>query len=66
MPKAVEMLKKALSVGRNGWMPNPVTLEACLDYLKGQGDSKGMEEIIGLLKQLGSFDQDIYKKLLRT
>ncbi|KAF3444145.1 hypothetical protein FNV43_RR13835 [Rhamnella rubrinervis] len=64
MPKAVEMLKKALSVGRKGWMPNRVTLEACLDYLKGQGDSKGMEEIIGLLKELGSFDEDIYEKLL--
>lgn len=66
MPKAVEMLKKALSVGRKGWVPNPNILEACLDYLKGQGESKEMEEIIGLLKDSGSFDQDIYKKLRTT
>lgn len=66
MPKAVEMLKKGLSVGRKGWKPNPATLEACMDYLKGRGDSAEMEEIIGLLKEVGSFDSDTNQKLLRT
>lgn len=66
MPKAVEMLKKALSVGRKGWKPNPATLEACLDYLKERGDSTEMEEIIDLLKEIGSLDSDTNQKFLRT
>ncbi|KAL6286578.1 hypothetical protein ACE6H2_010968 [Prunus campanulata] len=52
MPKAIETLKKALSVDRRGWVPYSSTLTACLDYLEGQGDVEGIEEIISLLKNL--------------
>ncbi|GMN28017.1 hypothetical protein TIFTF001_001885 [Ficus carica] len=64
MPKAVEMLKKGLSICRKGWTPNPVTLAACLDYLKEQGDVAGMEEIVGLLRNLDVLSMYTYQKLL--
>lgn len=66
MPKAVEMLKKAISVGRQGWWPQPITLDACLDYLERQGDVSEMEDMIGLLKKLGPLNRDIYHRWLRT
>ena len=52
MPKAVEMLKKAISAGRKGWKPNPIILEACMEYLEGQGESEEIEEIVKLCKEL--------------
>ncbi|KAL5581794.1 hypothetical protein UlMin_014236 [Ulmus minor] len=66
IPKAVEMLKKALSIGRKGWMPNLSTLTSCLDYLKEQGDTTGMNEIINSLENLGVFSRDTSLRLLRT
>ncbi|CAB4303861.1 unnamed protein product [Prunus armeniaca] len=66
MPKAIETLKKALSVDRRGWVPDSSTLTACLDYLEGQGDFEGIEEIISLLKNLGPLSRDLYHRLLRA
>lgn len=66
MDKAVQMFKKALSVGRHGWTPSSIILDACLEYLEGQGDAAGMEEMIVLLKISGSVSQNIYHRLLRT
>ncbi|XP_062107337.1 pentatricopeptide repeat-containing protein At2g20710, mitochondrial-like [Humulus lupulus] len=66
MPRAVEMLKKSLMIGRKGWMSNPVTLAACLDYLKDQGDVTGMEEIINLLRNSDVFSKDTFDRLLST
>lgn len=66
MPKAVEMLKKALMVGRQDWKPNPIILSACLDYLEGQGDVEGMEEFLRILKNLVPLSRDMYDRLLRT
>ncbi|KAI8008445.1 Pentatricopeptide repeat-containing protein [Camellia lanceoleosa] len=67
MDKAVEMLKKALLVGRmRGWRPNSNTLDAFLEYLEGQGDVEVMEEIIMLLKDSGALTKDSYNRLLRT
>ncbi|CAL8136383.1 unnamed protein product [Prunus armeniaca] len=66
MPKAIETLKKALSVDRWGWVPDSSTLTACLDYLEGQGDFEGIEEIISLLKNLGPLSRDLYHRLLRA
>ncbi|BFG25266.1 hypothetical protein CerSpe_115400 [Prunus speciosa] len=66
MPKAIETLKKALSVDRQGWVPDYSTLTACLDYLEGQGDFEGIEEIISLLKNLGPLSRDLYHRLLRA
>ena len=66
LSKAVEMLKKALSMGRKGWMPDHNTLAACLDYLKDQGDVTGMEEIINLLRNIETLSLDTYRRLLST
>ncbi|KAA8524403.1 hypothetical protein F0562_010806 [Nyssa sinensis] len=66
MDKAVEMLKKALSVGRQGWRPSSVILDACLEYLEGQGDVEEMEETILLLKKSGALTRDIYDRLSRA
>ncbi|KAF9603362.1 hypothetical protein IFM89_035497 [Coptis chinensis] len=38
MKRGVEMLKKALSVGRQGWKPAPVTVYSCLEYYEEQRD----------------------------
>ncbi|KAK0590291.1 hypothetical protein LWI29_025038 [Acer saccharum] len=62
MSKAVEMLKWALSVGKQWWSPNSVTLDSCLDYSEGQGDVGGAEDMIRLLKMLGSLTRDIYHR----
>ncbi|KAK6252947.1 hypothetical protein QUC31_014667 [Theobroma cacao] len=59
MPKAVEMLKKAMSVGRRGWRPRSMVFAACLDYLEEQGDGRGMEEMICLLKNSGPLTRDM-------
>lgn len=66
MPKAVEMLKKAISVGRKGWRPNSIILDACIEYLEGQGNLEEIEEIARLCKNLGIPDGDIHHRLLRT
>ncbi|KAK4845981.1 hypothetical protein QYF36_011533 [Acer negundo] len=58
------MLKRALSVGKQRWSPNSVTLAACLDYLEGQGDVGGTEDMIRLLKKLGPLTRDIYHRWL--
>lgn len=65
MPKAVEMLKKAMSVGRRGWRPRSMVFAACLDYLEEQGDGRGMEEMICLLKNSGPLTRDMDYRLLR-
>ncbi|EEF44447.1 pentatricopeptide repeat-containing protein, putative [Ricinus communis] len=67
MYKAVEMLKKALSISGQGWRPNSMTLTACLNFLEKQGDVEGVEEVTKLLKsleplnevtkELGNFDE---------
>ncbi|TXG55166.1 hypothetical protein EZV62_020422 [Acer yangbiense] len=66
MPKAVEMLKRAISVGKQGWSPNSVTLDACLDHLEGQEDVDGIKDMIRLLKKSGPLTRDIYHRWLRT
>ncbi|KAK0590070.1 hypothetical protein LWI29_022331 [Acer saccharum] len=66
MPKAVEMLKRAISVRKKGWSPNSVTLDACLDYLEGQEDVDGVKDMIRLLKKSGPLTKDIYHRWLRT
>ncbi|KAL5793792.1 hypothetical protein ACOSP7_002386 [Xanthoceras sorbifolium] len=60
MPKAVVMLKIAISVGKQGWSPNSVTLDACLDYLESQGEVDGIEDMIRFLKNLGPLMREIY------
>ncbi|KAK3184155.1 hypothetical protein Dsin_031441 [Dipteronia sinensis] len=64
MLKAVEMLKRAISVGRGRWSPTSVTLDPCLDFLEGKGDVGGIEDIIKSLKK--PLTRDIYHRWLRT
>ncbi|PRQ49831.1 putative tetratricopeptide-like helical domain-containing protein [Rosa chinensis] len=54
IPRAVEMLKNALSVGRFGWMPNPATFTAFLDYLEWKGDVESNGRDDNSVKQIGS------------
>ncbi|XP_021299614.1 pentatricopeptide repeat-containing protein At2g20710, mitochondrial-like [Herrania umbratica] len=65
MPKAVKMLKKAMSVGRRGWRPSSMVFAARLEYLEEQGDGRGMEEMVCLLKNSGPLTRDMYHSLLR-
>ncbi|KAJ6878143.1 pentatricopeptide repeat-containing protein [Populus alba x Populus x berolinensis] len=49
IPKAVEMLKRAVNVGRD-WKPDPILVNACLEYLEGQGHAEEMKEFTRLMK----------------
>ena len=51
MEKAVDTMKKALMATPQGRKPNPVTLRACLEYLKDKGDVEVAENLIRLLKE---------------
>lgn len=46
MAKAVETLKKAISISKPGWKPNPYTLKTCLWYLESKGDKEAAEELL--------------------
>ncbi|KAB5530104.1 hypothetical protein DKX38_020185 [Salix brachista] len=50
IPKAVEMLKRAVNVGRS-WKPDPILVNTCLEYLEGQGDTEEMKEFIRMVKK---------------
>lgn len=49
IPKTVEMLKRAVNVGRD-WKPDPILVNTCLEYLEGQGDAEEMKEFTRLMK----------------
>ncbi|CAI0465769.1 unnamed protein product [Linum tenue] len=66
MGKAVEMLKRALSVGRRSWRPSPAILDSCFEYLEKQGDVDGMEELAQLLKEEGPLSRELYHRFVRT
>lgn len=69
MQKAVEMLKRAaVSAGKQEWSWSPCseTLNHCLDYLEGQGDMDGIEDMIKSLKNLCPVSINIYHRWLRT
>ncbi|XP_050205651.1 pentatricopeptide repeat-containing protein At2g20710, mitochondrial-like [Mercurialis annua] len=53
MSKAVEMLKRSISVAEQDWRPDSATLTACLDYLEEQGDIEGKK---GILKSLNTLE----------
>ncbi|CAK9323729.1 unnamed protein product [Citrullus colocynthis] len=61
--KAVETLKKAISVSRPGWKPNYHTLAACLEYLKTNGNVEVAEEIVGLLRKRDIVPLNIFNRL---
>ncbi|PSS16330.1 Pentatricopeptide repeat-containing protein [Actinidia chinensis var. chinensis] len=51
--KAVEAMKKAIQANRRGWELNCVTLTACVEYLKKNGDIELAEEFMRLLPKNG-------------
>lgn len=62
MPKALEALKKAISVGKPGWRPNKFTLASCLDYLREKGEVEAAQEL--LLSLRGNLPQIMHDTLL--
>ncbi|OVA14940.1 Pentatricopeptide repeat [Macleaya cordata] len=64
IPKAVETLKKAILARRSGWKPNRDTLAACLEYMKGQEDVEGAEELLKFLGYPGPSSMDVWERLL--
>ncbi|CAN0915004.1 Pentatricopeptide repeat-containing protein At2g20710, mitochondrial [Linum grandiflorum] len=65
MEEAVEMLKRALAIGRRDWVPNASVLDPCMEYLEKKRDAEGMEEIAKLLKGV-EYSGDLYRRLVRT
>ncbi|KAL6998811.1 hypothetical protein U1Q18_001521 [Sarracenia purpurea var. burkii] len=53
MAKAVETMKKAITANKRGWELNRVTLTACVEYLKENGDMKEVEQFTRLLPKNG-------------
>lgn len=51
MAKAVETLKKAISISKPGWKPNPYTLKTCLWYLESKGDEEAAEELLKFVSE---------------
>ena len=69
MEKAVDTLKKALLATSQGWKPNPVTLSACLEYLKGKDDVEEAENLIRLLREqslVSAYDSDRLVNYIRS
>ncbi|EEF44444.1 pentatricopeptide repeat-containing protein At2g20710, mitochondrial [Ricinus communis] len=63
MTKAVETIRKAISVSKPGWKPSLLTLSACLEFLKGQGDAETLEELLKIAKEHCCFSAGAYAKL---
>ncbi|KAJ1389744.1 Tetratricopeptide-like helical domain superfamily [Sesbania bispinosa] len=55
MDKAVETMKKAISTGRPGWRPHPLTLAACIEHVKDKGDSELALEMFRICRERGTF-----------
>ena len=69
MEKAVDTMKKALMATPQGRKPNPVTLRACLEYLKEKGDVEEAENLIRLLSErslVSAYDSDRLMNYIRN
>ncbi|XP_020535876.1 pentatricopeptide repeat-containing protein At2g20710, mitochondrial isoform X2 [Jatropha curcas] len=64
MAKAVEAIKKAVSVSKPGKEPRFYNVQACLVYLKGQGDVEAAKELLKMIKETRCYSADAYDKLL--
>ncbi|OWM91029.1 pentatricopeptide repeat-containing protein At2g20710, mitochondrial-like [Punica granatum] len=62
--KAVEALKKAISVSKPGWRPNKFTLASCLDYLKEKGEAETAQELLLSLRERGILPEIVCGVLL--
>lgn len=64
MPKALEALKKAISISKHGWRPNKFTLASCLDYLKEKGEVQAAQELLLSLRKTVNLPEIVYDTLL--
>ncbi|MED6145259.1 hypothetical protein PIB30_023502 [Stylosanthes scabra] len=66
LSKAVQSLKEAVSLCEVGyrWMPLPESLAAIFQYLKGNGDMEGAEDLIRLLSSKNLISIDVHNKLM--
>uniref|UniRef100_A0A5B7CCI5 Pentatricopeptide repeat-containing protein n=1 Tax=Davidia involucrata TaxID=16924 RepID=A0A5B7CCI5_DAVIN len=64
IPKALEVMKVAISMCQSGWKPSKATLVACLEYLKGKGDVEEALEFIRSLQAKGIVSTEIHDRLL--
>ena len=61
---AVEMMRKAMLA--SGWklrLSRP-TLAACIEYLKREGDEEAAHEILGFLREKGTFSGEVCNRLV--
>lgn len=63
MPKALETIKKAISISKPGWKPNMYTLAACLEYSKAQGDVEATEELLKMFRERCYLSSVFYNRL---
>ncbi|GAV86127.1 PPR domain-containing protein/PPR_2 domain-containing protein [Cephalotus follicularis] len=63
-PKAVEMLKEAITACKPRWKPNRELIITCLDYLKREGDLEGAGKLIRLLRAKDIVSSDVQERLL--
>ncbi|KDP24140.1 hypothetical protein JCGZ_25797 [Jatropha curcas] len=64
MTKAVEAIKKAISLSKPGKKPCLYRVEVCLKYLKGQGDMEAVEELLKMIKESPFYSTGAYDRLL--
>ncbi|XP_065875372.1 pentatricopeptide repeat-containing protein At2g20710, mitochondrial-like [Euphorbia lathyris] len=56
MPKAVEMIKKAILMSKPGWIPRIDTLTKCLEYLRSSGDEEAADELLKTMNEQSRFE----------
>ncbi|KAI4333972.1 hypothetical protein L6164_018717 [Bauhinia variegata] len=60
---AVEVMKKAILAYRPSSKVNPFNLSACIEYLKGKGDSERALDILKLCRERSLFSEGTYNEL---
>ncbi|XP_058085815.1 pentatricopeptide repeat-containing protein At4g02820, mitochondrial [Magnolia sinica] len=65
MDKVLDCLKKAFSSVRK-WEPNDEIVQTVFSNLEMQGDIKGAEQFLAMLRDVGHMTTGIYNSLLRT
>ncbi|XP_065874288.1 pentatricopeptide repeat-containing protein At2g20710, mitochondrial-like [Euphorbia lathyris] len=56
MPKAVEMIKKAILTSKPGWIPRIDTLTKCLEYLRSSGEEEAADELLKTMNEQSRFE----------
>ncbi|GAB4826951.1 hypothetical protein Ancab_033831 [Ancistrocladus abbreviatus] len=64
IPKAMEAIKKAISVWKPGCKTNKKTLASCLEYLEGKEDAVGADDFMNSLRAENVFSEAAWETLL--